>query len=278
MHFVDAKAGIDTWKNVARLAVIEDDVPSDPWDQADDVNPEELSLARRPADGARYEQIPSALTQTKQYTSWKTGLKNSLYREGTYTVPYCEALGLFANVDESTSEFQARLKHSAREERDLQIEKLRKKYGTKLATLQERQRKAEQAVEREKSQSSGATLTAAVQLGSSILGALFGRKLATSTNVTRATTTVRSATRAAEEKADVSRAQETVNAIQADREALEAELQAEIDRITESLPDDVKVVNYDVKPRKSDTTIDAVSLLWLPYSVSPSGSTQPAWG
>jgi hypothetical protein len=278
MHFVDAKAGIDTWKNVARLAVIEDDVPSDPWDQADDVNPDDLALARKPADSARFEQLPSALTQTKQYTSWKTGLKNSLYREGTYTVPYCEALGLFANAGESTSEFQARLKHSAREERDLQIEKLRKKYGTKLSALQERQRKAEQAVEREKSQSSGATLTAAVQLGSSILGALFGRKLATSTNVTRATTTVRSATRAAEQKADVSRAQETVNAIQADREALEAELNAEIDRITDSLPDDVKVINYDVKPRKSDTTIDAVSLLWLPYSVSPSGATQPAWG
>ena len=66
--------------------------------------------------------------------------------------------------------------------------------------------------------------------------------------------------------------------IQADCEALEAELKSEVERITAELPDDVKVVNYDVKPRKSDTTIDAVSLLWLPYSVSPSGATQPAWG
>lgn len=70
---------------------------------------------------------------------------------------------------------------------------------------------------------------------------------------------VRSATRAAEQKRDVPRAQETVEAIQADREALEAERQTEIDRITEELPDDVKVTEYDVKPRKSDTTIDAVS-------------------
>ena len=40
MHFVDSKAGIDAWKNVARLSPVGDDVADDPWDQADDVNPE----------------------------------------------------------------------------------------------------------------------------------------------------------------------------------------------------------------------------------------------
>lgn len=278
MHFVDAKAGIDAWKNVARLSAMNDGVPSDPWDQADAVNPDDLALARQPVEGARFETLASELSQSKQYTAWKTSLKNSLYREGTYTVPFCEALGQYANPDEKLGDFQARLKHAAREERDLQIEKLRKKYGSKIETLQERERKAEQAVDREKAQSSGATLTAAVQFGTSILGALFGRKLASSTNVTRAASSVRAATRAAEQKGDVTRAQETVEAIQADREAMEAELQTEIDRITAELPDDVKVTDYDVKPRKSDTTIDAVSLLWLPYSVSSSGALEPAWG
>ena len=278
MHFVDAKAGIDAWKNVARLSVMNDGVPDDPWDQADDVNPDDLALARQPVEGARFETLASELCQPKQYTAWKTGLKNSLYREGTYTVPYCEALDQYANAGEKTGDFQARLKHSAREERDLQIEKLRKKYGSKIETLQERERKAEQAVDREKAQSSGATLTAAVQFGTSVLGALFGRKLASATNVTRAAGSVRSATRAAEQKGDVTRAQETVEAIQADREALETELQSEIDRITAELPDDVKVTDYDVKPRKSDTTIDAFSLLWLPFSVSPSGALEPVWG
>jgi len=62
----------------------------------------------------------------------------------------------------------------------------------------------------------------------------------------------------------VTRAKETVEAIQADIEALEAELQREIDAITEQLDEKgVKVTEYQVKPRKSDTTIDAVSLLWL---------------
>jgi len=278
MHFVDAKAGIDAWKNVARLCVMNDGVPDDPWDQADDVNPDELALSRQPVDGARFEILPSALSQPKQYTSWKTGLKNSLYREGTYTVPYCKALSRYANAGEKTGDFQARLKHSAREERDLQIEKLRKKYGSKIETLQERQRRSEQVVEREKAQASGATLTAAVQFGTSIFGALFGRKLASATNLTRAAGSLRSATRAAEQKGDVTRAQETVEAIQADLEAMETELQGEIDRITAELPDDVQVTDFDVKPRKSDTTIEAVSLLWLPYSVSPSGVMEPAWG
>ncbi len=278
MHFVDSKAGIDAWKNVARLSPVGDDVADDPWDQADDVNPDDLALARQPVDGARFDALPSALSQTKQYTSWKTGLKNYLYRAGSMQVPYCESLDQYANANEKSGDFQARLKHSAREERDLQIEKLRKKYATKTDALQERLRKAEQAVDREKAQSTGATITAAVQFGTSILGAIFGRKLTSVTNVTRAVTSVRAATRASQQKGDVTRAEETTATIQEDIDALTTELQAEIDKITEDLPDDVQVADYEVKPRKADTTIDAVSLLWLPYAVSPSGSMEPAWG
>jgi len=264
MHFVDAKAGVDLWKNVARLCEVTDGVPDDPWEGSDEVNPDNLAFTTGPSEGARFEPAPTAITQSKSYTAWKTGLKNYLYREGSLTIGYCEALNQYANPDESVGDFQARLKHAAREERDLQVEKLRKKYGTKLDTLNERLRKAQQAVEREQAQSSGAMMTAAVQLGTSVLGALFGRKLATSTNVGRAASTVRSAGRAAEQKGDVTRAKETVEAIQADIEALEAKLQREIDAITEQLDEKgVKVTEYQVKPRKSDTTIDAVSLLWL---------------
>lgn len=264
MHFVDAKAGVDTWKNVARLCDVTDGVPDDPWDVGDDVNPDELAFKTQPADGARFVSAPAVVTQTKSYTAWKTGLKNYLYREGSLTIGYCEALDQYANPGESIGDFQARLKHAAREERDLQIEKLRKKYAPKLATLDERLRKAQQAVEREQSQASGATLAAAVQFGTSVLGALFGRKLATSANVTKAATSVRSATRAAQQRGDVARANENVESIQADIDALNQELQAEIDSVTEQLDEKgVKVTEYEVKPRKSDTTIDAVSLMWL---------------
>ncbi|RLS59282.1 MAG: DUF87 domain-containing protein [Planctomycetota bacterium] len=264
MHFVDARSQVDVWKNVARLCDVTDGVPDDPWEVADDVDPDKLSFTNQPVAGARFEIPPAAILQTKSYTAWKTGLKNYLYRAVTLTVGYCESLDQYANPNESLSDFQARLKHAAREERDRKIEKLRKRYAPKMTTLDERLRKAQQAVEREKAQSSGATLTAAVQFGTSVLGALFGRKLATSTNVNRAAGSVRSATRAAEQKGDVTRAQETSEAIQADLEALEAELQLEIDRITEELDiENLKVTEYAVKPRKSDTTIDAVSLMWL---------------
>lgn len=264
MHFVDAKAGIDTWVNVARLCEVADGVPDDLWESAEEINPDELGFSTQPLDGASFQAVPAQITQTKSYTAWKTGLKNYLYRAGSLKVGYCEALDQYAKAGESVGDFQARLKHSAREERDLQIEKLRKKYAPKLATLDERLRKAQQAVEREKSQASNATLSAAVQFGTSVLGALFGRKLATSTNVTRAAGSVRSATRAAEQRGDVTRASENVEAIQADIDDLNQQLQSEIDAITEQLDEKgVKVTEYEVKPRKSDTTIDAVSLMWL---------------
>ena len=73
---------------------------------------------------------------------------------------------------ESEGDFRNRLSVAAREERDAAVEKLRVKFAAKHATLQERIRKAEQAVSREAEQARGAKVQTAISLGSSILGAV----------------------------------------------------------------------------------------------------------
>ena len=55
---------------------------------------------------------------------------------------------------ESKADFLARLSQASREKRDLAVAKLRKKYSKKFDTLQERLRRAEQAIMREKEQAS----------------------------------------------------------------------------------------------------------------------------
>src|SRR5690606_14892676 len=107
-------------------------------------------------------------------------------------------------------------------ERDLQVEKMHKRYASKLATLQDRIRRAEQGVEREKSQATQQTFQTALSIGQTVLGALFGRKVASRTNLGRATTSVRSAGRIAKERGDVERATETVETLARQLEDLEA--------------------------------------------------------
>ena len=90
----------------------------------------------------------------------------------------------------------ARVTHLARERRDREVEELRRRYAPKIAALEERIRRGQERVEREQSQLGGARLDTAMSIGATVLGALFGRKLASVTNVTRARSTMRGASRA----------------------------------------------------------------------------------
>ena len=57
-----------------------------------------------------------------------------------------------SNPGESERDFRVRLQQHAREQRDAAVEKLRQKYAPKIAALEERRRRSEQAVERESEQ------------------------------------------------------------------------------------------------------------------------------
>ena len=115
---------------------------------------------------------------------------------------------------EMEGEFRARLTQLAREQRDRKLAKLEKRYAPKLARLNERIRKAEARIGREKSQYTQQKVQTAISVGATVLGALFGRKVASAGTVGRATTAMRGAGRTAREKGDIARAKREVEAQQ----------------------------------------------------------------
>jgi len=278
VHYVDSKSATDSWVNVAQVAPLQDEIPGDPWEGSHAVDPAGLDLVTEPADPARFTPLLPGLAQTKWYKTWATGLKNFVFREGVRKVFFCPSLKVYANPDEAEAAFRARLTHDAREQRDIEIEKLRKKYASKIATLEDRVRRAGLKVEQEKTQASNATTNAAISFGASILGALFGRKLASASNIGKAATGMRSAGRASEQRADVTRAEENQKAIQTDLESLQAELEEQMNTIREEhVVENLEITTIELKPRKSDTMVDSVALLWLPYSVGKDGVAAPAF-
>jgi len=85
--------------------------------------------------------------------------------------------GLISEPDESERDFRVRNQMAAREARDQAVEELRRKYAPKTAILEERLRRAEQALQREREQSGAQKLETAVnrdrrQQGQARLGAL----------------------------------------------------------------------------------------------------------
>jgi hypothetical protein len=218
------------------------------------------------------------MTRPKQYSAWGKQLKDHLYRSQQVTVLKCVQLKQSSRPNEDEGAFRARLAHAAREARDEQVEKLRAKYTPKLASLGEQIRKAQQRVEREKSQANQQTLQTAISFGASILGALMGRKLASATNIGRAATSMRSASRAARERADIGEAQESVEALQQRLAELDAQFKAEVDQAKESISaETLELEPVAIRPKKSEISVTQVALVWTPWKVDSQGLSEPSF-
>jgi Skp family chaperone for outer membrane proteins len=110
------------------------------------------------------------------------------------------------------------------------------------------------------------------------LGALFGRKILSTSTLGRATTTMRDVGRSMGEAGDVKRADQNVEDAKQKLEELDTRLQEEIDALKakmEAAGDTLERVL--VRPRKSDITVDALGLVWMPVWADESGSVKSAW-
>ncbi len=277
-HYVDAKLGIDQWNDIARMVLIDGDtVEKDPWDTGESVD---LKFLRETdaVSGARFMKVPANMQRATSYKSWASSAKAYFYRALSLNLYFCPELKLYSQSGDSEGSFRAKMSHAAREVRDLEIEKIRKKNETTLNRLQEKVRKAEQRVEVEKQQASSATMSAAASFGTSILGALFGRKTISAANAGRAASTFRAATRVSDQRGDVKRAQQNQEVAEAEYEEKEKELEAELERLKEAYSEDnLTVETKAISPRKSDLSVEEISLVWLPYTVTATGGLAPAY-
>ena len=199
------------------------------------------------------------------YARWAKMLESQLFKARPLTLYECRALRAFSNAGESLGDFRVRLRDRLHESRDLELEKLRQKWAPKLAALQERQRRAAERAAREQDEYSSKKLETAVSLGASVLGALFGRKLASASNVGRAASVARNVGRAARERDDIARAEESSEAIAAQLKQFEAQFQAEVEALRSAGGvDELEIAEISVAPRKGDLSIDSLVLLWAP--------------
>lgn len=104
-----------------------------------------------------------------------------------------------------------------------------------------------------------------ISVGASLLGALFGRKLASTANVGRATTAARGLSRAAQEKGDIQGASEALRTAKEELIALELAFQRDAEELgSVPEPEALGLLDVPIKPRKSDTVVERVALVWVP--------------
>ncbi|HJN19125.1 MAG TPA: hypothetical protein QGH10_26745 [Armatimonadota bacterium] len=236
-------------------------------------------MDRHPAQlAAEYGSVPAAASRAKSYKAWQKGCVDYIYRCLPVTLLTCAALKRTSKPGEDEGTFRAGLSHLEREKRDLEVAKLRTRYESKIKQIRDRIRRAEDKVSREKSEANQHALQATISVGATLVGALFGRKLTSQRNVSRATSALRGAGRSMQQRDDVGRAKETLVEEQANLDALEEECRLAIaDLQAQPDPSEFEVAELTVPPRKSDTMMRAFGLVWVPWAIDESGPPQPLY-
>jgi hypothetical protein len=277
LHYVRASAGVDQWTEVVLLADLPDRAGRVAWGTAIALSAGGGVLASEPpAAPAEYGPVPNDLLNPKSTAAWQRDLTQYVYAERPLCLWQCAAPKLTSSADETEAEFRARLAQLARERRDLAVAKLRNRYGAKLAGIQERVAGAEARLERAKAEQGYRGVQTTLSVGATLVGALFGRKVASRRNISEAASAVRRVAHTARGRDEVGLAEAALSAAQEQLAATEQELTAELQQVETA----IDAAQFDltellVPPRKSDLAVCAFGLAWVPWAVGEDGVSQP---
>ncbi|MEM2942509.1 MAG: hypothetical protein QXT81_03710 [Candidatus Bathyarchaeia archaeon] len=231
------------------------------WEEAETVDIDQRELMTSPEPDAKFMQPPNWIRSKRDLESLGDELADYLYRNRSLKLLYSPVLKVYSQPHEQDREFQLRLNQSARERRDLEVDRVKRRYEERLETLRERLRRAESIIAEKKADAEARKREVMVSVGESVLGVFLGRRS------TRAASTALSKYRqSTSAKMRYEMAEENAKALQREIEELEEDLRKEASRISSEWEETVKTLQeIQVRPRRSDVEVNLVALAWIPH-------------
>ena len=276
--FTSARYSIEDERAVLHTVEIEDGPVGVDWDNGEALDLAIDDLRDEAESDATYAECPATADHVKAYARWGKDYKRWLRQNETITLFRSKQFKLTSLPSETEGDFRARLQDAASEKRDAAIAKIRKRYASKVTTLENRLMRASQAIDVQKQQATKKKLDTAISFGTAILGAVLGRKKISSSTANKMGTAIKTAGGASKEAADVQRAEQTAEKIRADMAALNERLEQEVADLDTAFDAQSEELN-EIVVRATSTNIHVAvtGLAWLPYTADDKGRLRPAW-
>lgn len=278
IDYIDNKTNVDLYVEKCYVTPItESPIPIN-WENSMELKIDISKLETNPVENSTFSKLPPSFGKIKNYENLSKEFLNYIYRFERLKLFKSPTFKQFSKPGESEQEFKIRLQILAKEKRDEEIEKLKKKYVTKLNAIEEKIRKAKLIIDRETEQAKQQKVQTTISVGATILGAFLGKKLGGVTNIGRATTAARGGAKVLKEQQDIERAKETLQKYQQDLKEMELEFQSEVEKLKQKIdPLTEKLETIIIRPLKKDIHLKLFSLVWLPYFKSFDGKMTIAW-
>ena len=268
-RYVDTKTGIDYTEDITVGTPITTDVIPVKWEDAEVLSLDIENLEANPEENAQFDELPSIGSKVKSYAGWTKDLITYIAANRKLEVYVSPSTKMISEVGESEGDFRIRITAKMREERDEAVENLRHDYAPKVASLDEKIRRAQLAQQKEQEQATGATLSTVLSVGTSLLGAFLGKKMMSATEMGRVGSAVKSGLKTVKERGDVARAGETVEALAQQKEQLEADFKTDTETLQAKY--DVQKEEFNtvsICPKKTNIVVRLFALGWASAPLS----------
>jgi len=254
VYFFNRSKGIDEEKEIMLGLELDARQQQLSWEEAREEETDFTNLPHIAPKNAQFYDLPKTILEDRGLRHAIRELKSYLYQEERLELYRCRSPKLESRPGESRSDFIVSVRVAVGQKKEEEIEKLKTRYAAKEKVLQNRLLRAQERVAKESSDSTSSM----IEMGISILGALFGK--ATPTKIGR---TISKGGRILKEHGEMSRAEERVAKVQDDIDALNDELEEKIERLSEKYDvENCEVETFMIKPRRTDIDVESCAIVW----------------
>lgn len=263
IHFEELRTGLDFSREVVFATQLNDGPMPLAWDDSTWASIDARALQGAPCEGARFLPLPTVASNPKLYAKWQKEFAAWLARTQGVARWRSPALKMMSGPNEDERVFRSKLAMKAREERDAKVAAVRTKYAPRFATLEDKIRRAQAAVARERAQAEDQRRQSAADLGAGMLGAFLGS--GSRGAVSTAKRAAKNASRSNKQAEDVERQQAELDALMAKYGELQREANAALGTVAaDGDPATTGLELVLTKPKKTGIAVHLVALAWRP--------------
>jgi hypothetical protein len=263
VRFYNAKRNIDEVIKINQHLPLDDSFPNFDWENAPDAEYLLDDCSSSPPAESLFYPLPDGFADMKDLSGLSKAFAEYLYQNKQLELFRVASLNLESVPGQSQGDFAVVLGDLLREKKEEAVEKLQAKYRVKQERLEQKLDRAMAKVEKEQQDVQSKTTDSLISFGAAIVGAFFGRKALSATNISKAATGIRNVGRVSKEKSDVKRAEQEVLDAQEALEELSAEIEEQVMELGDNFDrDNYEIETFALKPRRSDIFEVRLALVW----------------
>ena len=260
VHYLYTLKNVDLKENINFKIYLDEKATEINFDEKEDVLIYSFDEKEKP--NSFYYELPSFIQNEKELKLLERDFADYVYRNFKLTLYKNDTLKISSKQYESLDDFKIRIQDRLNEQIDEKIENLKQKFEKENTLLEQKISKLFEKLKKEEQDSISATTNSIISIGTSILGAFFGKSTKTAI-VSKVATSSRGVSKALKERSDIKTVQGEIDALQSLQDGLEEKLKIEIEKINDEFNiSKYTIEEFFIKPKRTDIYDIKIELLW----------------